>query len=64
MKHGTIANSGFYQMGVALFTEKSTLDSFERTTKELDEIRTVKGKTNKRLFDQILNNLETKKIKK
>ena len=51
-------------MGVALLTKKSTLDSFERTTKELNEIRTVKGKTNKRLFDQILNNLGTKKIKK
>ena len=64
MKHGTIANGGFYQMEVALFTKKSTLDSFERTTRELDEIRTVKGKTNKLLFDQILNNLETNKIKK
>ena len=35
MKHGTIANTGFYEMGVPLLTKKSTLDSSERTTKEL-----------------------------
>ena len=63
VRHGTVANSGFFQIGVALLTKKSTLDSFERTTKEMDEIRRTKEKKNKQLYDQILENLKIKKIK-
>jgi len=63
VRYGMVANSGFFQMGVVLFTKKSTLDSFERLVKEMDEIRRAKGKTNKHLYDQMLQNLEVKKIK-
>ena len=51
-------------MGAALLTKKSTLDSFERITQEIDEIRRAKNKKNKHLYDQILENLEVKKIRK
>jgi len=29
---------GFFHMGVALFTKKATLNSFERVTQEIDAI--------------------------
>jgi len=64
VKHGTLANGGFSQMGVALLTKQSVLKSFERTTRELDEIRTTKDKGNKHLYDEILKNSKFKKLKK
>ena len=63
VKHGTIASSGFLQIGVALLTKKSILDSFERITTEMDEIRRAKEDKNKYLYNQILENLKMKKIK-
>ena len=63
VRHGIVANSGFFQIGVALLTKKSTLDSLERITKKMDEIRRAKEEKNKHLYDQILENLKIKKIK-
>lgn len=62
--HETIANSGFVQMGAALLTKKSVLNSFERITQEIDDIRRAKDKKNKHLYDKILENLRMKKPKK
>ena len=63
IRHGTVANSGFFQIGVALLTKESTLDSLERITKEMDEIRRAKEEKQKHLYDQILEYLKIKKIK-
>jgi len=64
VKQGTLANGGFSQIGVALLTKASILNSFQRTTKELNEIRTSKDKRNKHLYDKILENSKFKKVKK
>ena len=63
VRHGTTTSSGFLQIGVALLTKKSILDSFERITTEMDEIRKAKEDKNKHLYDQILENEKMKKIK-
>ena len=63
VRHGIVASSGFLQIGLALLTKISILDSFERITKEMDEIRRAKGDKNKQLYDQILENLKIKRIK-
>jgi len=62
--HGTIANTGFIQMGAALLTKKSVLNSFERITLEIDEIRRAKNKGNKRVYDDILGKSKPYKSKK
>jgi len=54
-------------MEVALLTNKSITHSFERIIQEIDVIRRAKGKKIKKklkkLYFQILENLERKKLK-
>jgi len=64
VKHRTIANSGFFQIGVAFLMKKSILDTFEKLAKQMENIRRAKDKKNKHLYDQIIENLKIKKIKK
>jgi len=45
-------------------TKKSTLDSFERITTKMDEIRRVKDKENKHIYDKFLEHSKLKKLRK
>jgi len=48
----------------ALLTKKSILNSFERITLEIDEIRRAKNKRNKHVYDDILGKSNLHKSKK
>jgi len=64
VKHETLENSEFSQIRVVVLTKASVLNSFERITKKLDEIRISKNKRNKHLYDEILENSKFKKVRK